>query len=530
MSTTTSGLPALSRSSSLNQSEPLDGLEIDDAEESKDPNWYWTRYTTDTGEYYYFNIKTHETTWKRPLNAGENGNWCEACSKKCPGYYYNASISQFQDDKPSGTPLGNFLNAMPKVKVDFKSVATSSSTSSSTANRGNGISSSENFSFNVVQGRDTKSNGGNVNGYSNRCLVIALADVLNIDRTQFYNDILKSYEDQKGKMSTDMEQSEKNEFNSQLFNNKQIEQDIFFKYFQIYALNQNGLIVAGPVVRNVLTFKKDTQSQIGSSMSGNGLFIRPVNSSGQLEDITVETPIIYNFGNFHYEGGINKISAEMLALVKKNYQDYTEYTNLAPIKVMEGNLQNYPVINKTVEANFIANKNKKVTSIINCKFNEGDEILYNGEQSTILDRTSVANNKTGVNKCESYIIINNSKKVISQATSSDVDIQNPAAASTKKTTKEILTDFLNGTPYLANIQNIENYITNKGGNISAILQVALNKNAGFLSDQTKVTEKNDIEKIINGKKVISGGKRQRKSRRNRNNTKKSKKTRRSKKN
>ena len=90
MSTTTSGLPALSRSSSLNQSEPLDGLEIDDAEESKDPNWYWTRYTTDTGEYYYFNIKTHETTWKRPLNAGENGNWCEACSKKCPGYYYNA--------------------------------------------------------------------------------------------------------------------------------------------------------------------------------------------------------------------------------------------------------------------------------------------------------------------------------------------------------------------------------------------------------------------------------------------------------
>jgi hypothetical protein len=275
----------------------------------------------------------------------------------------------------------------------------------------------------------------------------------------------------------------------------------------------------------MLTFPKDSQPKIGAAMINNGMYIRPVNSSGEVVDITIDTPIIYNIGNFHYEAGRNKITPEMLDLIKKNYQDYTQYTNLAPIKVVKDNPGNYPVINKATYDSFIANKNAKKTQIISCRFKEGDQIMLNGEQYTVLDRRT-----TGGTVCENYTLINNASKNIVVKTATNVDDENPAPASTTKTTNQILTDFLNGTQYQPNIQNIDNYIINKGGNISAILQVALNNDAGFLTDTKKDIEKNYINQIINGTKVITGGKRQRKSRKNGNKSKKSKKTRRSKKN
>ena len=534
---TTPTTPTLSASAS--GWKDFDNLDLgDDAEESNDPTWHWTRYETDDGEYYYFNRQTHVTTWKRPLHKGETpGQWTLACSSRatnCEQRYYIAEQDYKQgkfQDNPSGSPLGDFFNAKKDIKIHFKQApepATSSATKK-ISSLGNNIGSRGNLISIHVDANLTQNSGSNIKGYTNRCLIIALADILSIDRTQFYQEVIRSYNSQKSKMPADMEKSEKDEFALQIFNNKQIEHDLFFKYFQIYALNENGLIVTSPFNNGNLMFPKNKKSPIGASMSNNGIFIRPVNQIGEPVDITINTPVIYNIGNFHYEAGKNKITSEILELIKEHYQDYTEYTNLAPIKVVERNPYNYNLINKTVEDKFIANKNKKVTSKFNCRFDEGDQILYNGNQSTILYRESVPNDQTGINECESYVVINNSSKVISQERASDVNAQNRAPTSTSKTIQQILNDFLKGTHYEPNIQNIENYINNNGGNISAILQVALNKDvSGILSDPEKTTEKTKIENVIKGTTVISGGRK--KSRRNRNKTKKSKKTRRSKKN
>jgi len=612
-STSTSGLPAVSRSSSsasLNKPDPLNDLEIDDSEESKDPNWNWTRYTTDTGEFYYFNRQTHETTWKRPLNKSETGTWCEACSKNCSGNYYNTSTKSFEDKQPDGTQLGNFLNAIPKVKVVFKSVATSSTPSSSSSSGSSSASSSSGSGAStgttiIKSPQETGTYGGgrnnnygkNQNGSGGTdpdnwptnqrelCAWIAkqpeaaqpqqndsyqditqgaiiiqeVKDQVNVyltigDGTCMLHAILTVICPEYRELSDPNKKKIGNRFRKEKVSflppwdasgkDETMEMSGNFKGQNIYSRGIN------PNISNEKAYLTDADANVFCKFfninliifsDSSGVVAATIGTGGRHDapGMTIAGPndellpyyFIYCMNPGHYSAmSLKPKSGQRDFSVPYTVNSFNSNTAQEAATPAEAKT-NLETQNAYVPPNeqswfYIYNSgNRAKINVGNvCRFKEGDQIEINGQAYTVLDRTT----ENG-SVCKNYTIINNANKQIEIRSATEVDAQNPAAATTTSNRNKILTDVLTATNYVGKIADLENYINNQSGNIADVLQVALNQNVtGLLtaSLQNRVNTRNTIQTLLGI--PLTGGRK--KSRRNRNKTKKSKKTRRSKKN
>jgi len=197
-------------------------------------------------------------------------------------------------------------------------------------------------------------------------------------------DTFKAFDEKYDKQKTNLSEPQKalyDVFKESITKSRFIDAFIFFMFFNIQEVQTNGLIVTNPVDKN---------GSLNINNAGKrGFYIKQVtndsNGNSIPKDLTVDTPIIYNLGDYHFVPGIAKISSEMLHAIQKNYLDLTSLMGRAPITARGASA--YNIENELQEE-----------EEINCRFFGNDMVTYAGDKYLI---NEVINNDEQ-NDCTGY--------------------------------------------------------------------------------------------------------------------------------
>jgi hypothetical protein len=185
--------------------------------------------------------------------------------------------------------------------------------------------------------------------------------------------------------------------------NQYIDSSLFFNVYCFYKLFNTGLIITPPIDNGKLDL--DNQ-QIGFL---KGIYIFKIDDDGNLvNNFDKNTPIIYNFGDGHFEPGIGEIQKDLLDKINGIISQYLiniQYKYLiAPLKIGE--------IGENVKK-FIAKQNYKNMKTyfeekreILCPYDLGDTIIFEGKEYIVLEARH-KNSDYGNRECDFYIVYNN---------------------------------------------------------------------------------------------------------------------------
>ena len=284
---------------------------------------------------------------------------------------------------------------------------------------GPGSTPDSSLSSTYTIGRSDYIDNGNVidNDYNNRCLIISLAVVLGIKESEwmnFYQNIINNFNQYYSSLadrSADM---------TGLFNDLQmvkgrrpgegyIDAGAFFHFIQLCGLNNTGVIFLPPMIpanrqgEYTLTF---SQEQAARGQRTNGFYIPPLREDGTLDEITRDTPIIYNQGLFHFVNQMGSpMSEQMFQDIKTYLRPYTNTYTDSKVQIPNANGSCNPVLTEEQkqsirEADFVRST---------CPFKIGDFITVRGSNKGVVDGTYlVLEARTTIRgeqqTCGSYIV------------------------------------------------------------------------------------------------------------------------------
>ena len=160
-----------------------------------------------------------------------------------------------------------------------------------------------------------------IDGITNRCLIISLAESMKIPVDKFYNEIITKFED---KIKEDdfkyPDSVDKDKIENQILGSEFIDVSNFLSLFEICLPAETGIILFSPadIETHIINLNKDTR---------NGYFKEPLND---------KTIYIMNLGDEHFVVGDNNGQhSKMHDIIRELYTPIDTMQSTAPIKICD---------------------------------------------------------------------------------------------------------------------------------------------------------------------------------------------------